>query len=371
MRIAIDARKLRDFGIGTYIRNILMELSRLDRTTEYVVLCRPDDCDTGDVLGTNFRMVAETAPAYSVSEQFRIPLALERERVQLLHEPHYVLPPLVRCRSVVTIHDCIHLMFPQYLPGKLAYVYAKGSMWSAARKANRILTVSEASKRDILHFFDVRPEKVSVIYNAIDERFLTPPNTAHMDLVRQRYQLDRPFVLYVGNIKPHKNIQRLIDAFGRVRARGYQDDLKLVIIGDEISKYPALRQSVHKHKLDKHVRFLGFQPMETLAAFYRLARVFVFPSLYEGFGLPPLEAMACGTPVVTSNVSSLPEVAGGAAKLVDPYEPESIASGIGQALTDEPLRADLIARGLERARSFSWAHSVRAIHRIYMDVAQA
>jgi glycosyltransferase involved in cell wall biosynthesis len=371
VRIAIDARKLRDFGIGTYIRNILMELSRLDRTTEYVVLCRPDDLDTGDVLGTNFRMVPEAAPTYSVSEQFRIPLALARERVQLVHEPHYVLPPLVRCRSVVTIHDCIHLMFPQYLPGKLAYVYAKGSMWSAARKANRILTVSEASKRDILRFFDVAPQKVAVIYNAIDERFLTPPNTAHMDLVRQRYQLDHPFVLYVGNIKPHKNIQRLIDAFGRVRARGCQADLKLVIIGDEISKYPALRQSVHKHKLDKHVRFLGFQPMETLAAFYRLARVFVFPSLYEGFGLPPLEAMACGTPVVTSNVSSLPEVAGGAALLVDPYDPESIAHGVCQALTDEPLRADLIARGLDRARSFSWAQSVKRIHEIYMAVAES
>jgi glycosyltransferase involved in cell wall biosynthesis len=192
-----------------------------------------------------------------------------------------------------------------------------------------------------------------------------------MELVRQRYQLDHPFVLYVGNIKPHKNIQRLIDAFGRVRARGCQEDLKLVIIGDEISKYPALRQSVHKHKLDKHVRFLGFQPMETLAAFYRLARAFVFPSLYEGFGLPPLEAMACGTPVVTSNVSSLPEVAGGAALLVDPHDAEAIAEGICLAVSDPTLRADLIRRGHERARSFSWTQSVKKIHEIYMEVAQA
>ncbi len=190
-----------------------------------------------------------------------------------------------------------------------------------------------------------------------------------MDLVRQRYQLDHPFVLYVGNIKPHKNIERLIDAFGRARSQ-CPDDLKLVIIGDEISKYPGLRQSVHKHKLDKHVRFLGFQPMETLAAFYRLARAFVFPSLYEGFGLPPLEAMACGSPVVTSNVSSLPEVAGGAALLVDPYDADAIAGGIVQAVTDETLRADLITRGLERARSFSWPQSVKKIHEIYMQVAQ-
>ena len=368
MRIAIDARKLRDFGIGTYIRNILIELSRLDRTTEYVVLCRPDDVESGEVLGRNFRMVPETAPMYSIAEQFRIPLSLARERVKLVHEPHYVLPPLVRCRSVVTIHDCIHLMFPQYLPGKLAYVYARGSMWSAAHKADRILTVSEASKRDILRFFNVPPDKVSVIYNAIDERFLSPANAERMELVRQRYQLDHPFILYVGNIKPHKNIERLIDAFGRARSQ-CQDDLKLIIIGDEISKYPALRQSVHKHKLDKHVRFLGFQPMETLAAFYRLARAFVFPSLYEGFGLPPLEAMACGSPVVTSNVSSLPEVAGGAALLVDPYDADAIANGIVQAVTDDALRADLIKRGLERARSFSWTQSVKKIHEIYMQVA--
>jgi glycosyltransferase involved in cell wall biosynthesis len=370
MRIAIDARKLRDFGIGTYIRNILIELSRLDRDTEYVVLCRPDDVEAGDVLGRNFRMVPETAPTYSIAEQFKIPLSLAREGVRLVHEPHYVLPPLTRCRSVVTIHDCIHLMFPQYLPSKLGYVYAKGSMWTATRKANRILTVSEASKRDILRFFDVPPEKVVVIHNAIDERFLTPADPERMDLVRQRYQLDHPFVLYVGNIKPHKNIQRLIDAFARARSR-CPDNLKLIIIGDEISKYPALRQSVHKHKLDKHVRFLGFQPMETLAAFYRYARVFAFPSLYEGFGLPALEAMACGAPVVTSNVSSLPEVAGGAALLVDPYDPDSIAHGIVQAVNDDALRAEMIARGKERARSFSWTQSVRRIHQIYMEVAKA
>jgi glycosyltransferase involved in cell wall biosynthesis len=369
MRIAIDARKLRDFGIGTYLRNILIELSRLDRETEYVVLCKPDDVESGDVLGRNFRMVPETAAPYSIAEQYRIPLSLAREGVDLVHEPHYVLPPLTRCRSVVTIHDCIHLMFPQYLPGKLAYVYAKGSMWAASRKADRILTVSEASKRDILRFFDVPAEKVSVIYNAIDERFLAPANPERMDLVRQRYQLDHPFVLYVGNIKPHKNIERLIDAFGRARSQG-PENLKLIIIGDEISKYPALRQSVHKHKLDKHVRFLGFQPMETLAAFYRLARAFVFPSLYEGFGLPPLEAMACGSPVVTSNVSSLPEVAGGAALLVDPYDADAIAEGIVQAVTDETLRADLIRRGLDRARSFSWPQSVKKIHEIYMQVAR-
>jgi glycosyltransferase involved in cell wall biosynthesis len=369
MRIAIDARKLHDFGIGTYIRNVLSGLARVDQQTEYIVLCRPSDADAINELGANFRAVPETARPYSVGEQVWIPLSLVRERAHLLHEPHYVLPPATRCRSVVTIHDCIHLMFPQYLPGRMAHVYARAAMWGAVHKSDRILTVSEASKRDILRFFGVDGEKVEVIYNAIDARFLAPPDMARMDQVRQRYQLDHPFLLYVGNIKPHKNLERLIDAFGRVRARGL-DELRLVIIGDEISKYPPLRQAVHRHRLDKFVRFLGFQPHETLAAFYRLARAFAFPSLYEGFGLPPLEAMACGAPVVTSNVSSLPEIAGGAAILVDPYDPASIADGIERAVTDEALRAELIERGFARARQFSWTQSVAAIHRIYMEVLE-
>jgi glycosyltransferase involved in cell wall biosynthesis len=292
-----------------------------------------------------------------------------RERAHLLHEPHYVLPVATRCRSVVTIHDCIHLMFPQYLPGRLAHLYARASMWHAAKKADRILTVSEASKRDILRFFDVPPDKVTVIYNGIDERFLSPPDEERMELVRQRYQLDHPFVLYVGNIKPHKNLERLLDAFARVRASGL-DELRLVIIGDELSKYPPLRQAVHRHRLEKYVRFFGFQPYDTLAAFYRLARVFAFPSIYEGFGLPPLEAMACGTPVVTSNVSSLPEVAGGAALLVDPHDAASIAAGLQRAVTDSALRAELTAKGCARARQFSWQKSVASVHRIYMEVLE-
>jgi len=365
--VAIDARKLLDFGIGTYIRNILVQLDRHDRDLEYVVLCRTRDLDRARALAPRFRIVAEDAEPYSIGEQVRIPIRLAREKVSLVHEPHYVLPPATRCRSVVTIHDCIHLMFPQYLPNRLGYVYARASMWTATRQAARVLTVSEASKRDILRFFDIPAEKVQVIPNAIDERFLIPPDEATTDRVRQRYQLDHPFVLYVGNIKPHKNLERLIDAFSQVRADG-PDGLKLVVVGDDVSKYPSLRQMVHRHKLDKHVRFLGFQPQETLASFYRLANAFVFPSLYEGFGLPPLEAMACGTPVVTSNVSSLPEVAGDAALLVDPYDAEAIADGLRRVLGDEALRRELVAKGAERVRQFSWTDSVARIGAVYREV---
>jgi glycosyltransferase involved in cell wall biosynthesis len=369
VRIGIDARKLHDFGIGTYIRNLLRHLGRLDRETEFVILCRPEDRETLAATGANFRAVAESAANYSVAEQVRIPLALRREGVTLFHAPHYVLPPLVRCRSVVTIHDCIHLMFPQYLPNRFALAYARTSIALAARRATRIMTVSQSSKRDILRFVDVEPARIDVIYNAYDERFEIEPDEEDVVRVRERYQLHDEFVLYAGNVKPHKNLERLIEAFNLVRSRGL-DHLKLVLIGDEISKYAALRRAVHRYQLHKYVRFLGYLPHETLAVMYRLAGVFVFPSLYEGFGLPPLEAMASGTPVVTSNVSSLPEVAADAALLVDPYDPVAIADGIESVLADESLRADLRRRGLARARQFSWEQSVRRVREIYDEVGK-
>lgn len=369
MRIAVDARKLHDYGIGTYVRNVLKELARQDQANEYVLICRPDDLGFVAELGPNFAGIPDGSEPYSIAEQVSIPLDLRRHRVDLFHEPHYVLPPLVPCPAVVTIHDCIHLRFPQYLPNKLAHVYARTFLWTATHQADRIITVSEASKRDILQYFNIPPEKIEVIYNGIDERFWTPPSDEEMERVRQRYQLTDPFILYAGNIRPHKNLERLIDAVHQLRHGGFEQ-LRLLIIGDEISRYATLRRAVHRHKLHKHVRFLGFVPDHTLAALYRLASVFVFPSLYEGFGLPPLEAMASGTPVVTSNVSSLPEVVGDAALLVDPYDCEAIAGAIRMALSDEALRADLRTRGLARAKEFSWAKAAARVRKIYAEVAE-
>jgi glycosyltransferase involved in cell wall biosynthesis len=370
VRIAIDVRKYNDFGIGTYIRNLVHQLGRIDKDTDYVLLCRPQDREYVAPPESNFRVVAEPAAPYSVSEQVRIPMALRREHIDLFHAPHYVLPPLIHCRSVVTIHDTIHLMFPQYLPNRFAHAYAKAQLWTAAHRSDRILTVSETSKLDILRRFHVPADKVTVVYNAIDERLAVPPDKEEFERVRARYQLKDPFALYVGNIKPHKNLERLIDAFHELRQESAFESLKLVIIGDEISKYQGLRRAVHRHKLHKHVRFFGFVPLGTLSALYRLASLFVFPSLYEGFGLPPLEAMYFGTPVVTSNVSSLPEVVGDAAVLVDPYDTASIAEGMRRALMDEELRAWLRERGIARAREFSWEQSVARIREVYGEVME-
>jgi glycosyltransferase involved in cell wall biosynthesis len=364
MRVAIDARKLHDFGIGTYIRNLLRQLARIDHDTEYVLLCGEADLGVAAQLGPNFRAVLEPSPNYSIREQLHVPWVLRRERPDLFHAPHYVLPAGVHCRSVVTIHDCIHLMFPQYLPSKMALAYARAQMWAAARRSHCILTVSDASKRDILQLFNVPPEKIVVVYNAIDSHFWITPEQETVARVRERYQLDHKFVLYVGNIKPHKNLVRLIEAFDELR-RGDLEDLKLLIIGDEISKLPGLRRAVHRHKLHKHVRFLGYLPDDQLAVLYRMASVFAFPSLYEGFGLPPLEAMASGTPVVTSNISSLPEVVGDAAVLVDPYDVGSIVDGLRRVLTDPARAEEMRRKGLIRAREFSWERSVAKTLEVY------
>jgi glycosyltransferase involved in cell wall biosynthesis len=369
MRIAIDARKWRDYGIGTYVRNLVRHLARIDHETTYFLFCDDGDESTLRDLAENFVPVVERAAGYSVREHFSIPSQLTRLGADLLHSPHYVLPLLCRKPAVVTIHDCIHLLFPQYLPNRFALSYAKFMLRHAVHRGSTILTVSEASKRDILRFYpEAEPERIQVVPNAIDDAILDDPGEEEMERVKERYQIRGRYILYAGNIKPHKNLDRLISAFGLLKQMPAHEDLKLLIIGDEVNKYGSLRRSVEAAGVRQDVRFFGFVPDHTLSALYRMASLFAFPSLYEGFGLPPLEAMACGTPVVTSNISSLPEVVGEAALLVDPYSVEDIANGMARVLDDDTLRAALVRRGRERVQHFSWERSVKAIHECYMRV---
>ena len=370
VRVAIDVRKINDFGIGTYVRNLVNQLARIDQETEYLLLCGQSDVESVERLGENFQAVTELSGQYSIREQVSIPSKLLRLAPQVFHTPHYVLPALTPCRSIVTIHDCIHLVFPQYLKGRIARIYARSTFWTAVNRASRILTVSEASKRDILRFFSISPDKVTVIHNAIAEHFFKTPSQQQLSEVRERYQLNHRFIMYAGNVKPHKNLERLIDAFVLLREIKGNADLRLLITGSEISKYTTLRRAVHRYNLHKYVRFLGYQTERTLATLYRLADVFVFPSLYEGFGLPPLEAMASGTPVVVSRASSLPEVVGDSGVMVNPYDAISIADGVQTVLADNNFTEDLKKRGLARARTFSWVKSVERIHRIYQEVAE-
>ena len=368
MRIAIDTRKLRDYGIGTYVRNLVHALAKQDHDDTYVLLCRDRDAEYLRALGPRFTTIADRSGHYGLREQISVPIALQRAKVDLFHAPHYVVSPLTRCPYVVTIHDCIHLRFPEYLPNRLAYTYARTMMRVAAQRAKRVFTVSNASKDDILHYLRVPSSHVEVVYNALDERLREPPTPEELQLVRLRYQLTSPYILYAGNIKPHKNLDRLIESYALLRRQGIVG-VNLLVIGDDISKYSNLRRLVHKFQLHKYVRFLGFVPDATLASLYRLASVFVFPSLYEGFGLPTLEAMAADVPVITSNTSSLPEVVGDAALLIDPRDPAAIADAMARVLGEPALRAELIRRGRERVHAFSWERSVERIHQVYAEVA--
>jgi glycosyltransferase involved in cell wall biosynthesis len=367
VKIAIDVRKWRDYGIGTYVRNVVRHLARLDRETTYLLFCSPADEPVLRDLAENFVPVVDASARYGLREHISIPLKLRRLGAELLHTPHYVRPLFCPVPSVVTIHDCIHLLFPQYLPNRMAFRYARFLMGSAIRNSALVFTVSEASRADILRFYPATdPTKVHVVPNAIDAELLEDPGPEETERVRERYQIRGRFVLFAGNVKPHKNLERLIRAFARVRGQEGNEDLRLVLLGDDVGRYASLRRTADEAGVRQDVRFFGFVPHQTLAALYRMATLFAFPSLYEGFGLPPLEAMACGTPVVTSRMSSLPEVVGDAALLVDPYSEEEIAQAIARVLDDEDLRHRLVERGLVRAASFSWERSVRQIHAGYL-----
>jgi glycosyltransferase involved in cell wall biosynthesis len=242
-------------------------------------------------------------------------------------------------------------------------------------RAARIFAVSNFTKNDIHRLFNIPPEKIEVVYNAIDDRFRQGHATdADREFIAERYQVNYPFILYAGRISPHKNIVRIIEAFSALRAelekeQKYQD-LKLIIIGDELSSHPDLRRTVIKSGVQNDVRFLGFVPIDVLRIFYDAAKIFVFPSLYEGFGLPPLEAMAHGTPVVTSNTTSLPEVVGNAAVLVNPENVFDIMRALHRVLVDQALRDRLKQRGYEQAARYSWDASVQRILQVYTEVGR-
>jgi glycosyltransferase involved in cell wall biosynthesis len=242
------------------------------------------------------------------------------------------------------------------------------------RGAARIFAVSNFTRNEIEKLFEIPSERIEVVYNAIDERFLRGHATAaDRELIAKRYQVTYPFLLYAGRISSHKNVVRMIEAFSALKTELERDqaypDLKLIIIGDDLSGNPDLRRTVVRSDVQNDVRFLGFVPIEVLRIFYDEAKIFVFPSLYEGFGLPPLEAMAHGTPVVTSNVSSLPEVVGNAAVLVNPENVFEIMRALHKVLMDQALRDRMKERGYVQAAKFSWDKSVTRILQAYRQVA--
>ncbi len=375
MRVAIDIRRAGDFGIGTYIRNIVNELARQNRATQYLLIGRRQHLEEFDPLPESFELLDYYAEPGSLRTHLHLPFLLQRHHVDILHMPWFYAPALVPCRLVITVHDLTDLLSPPMGDTPLVQT---GRLFFARRalaRADRILAVSHSSKRELARVFGIAENKIEVIYDALDARFLREPLPADADQILERLAVTDPFVLYAGNIKPQKNLARLIEAFAvakaELRDHPQYARLKLLVIGDELTKHPDLRRAVVRTRVREDVRFLGFVPYNVLRVFYSRARAFLFPSLYEGFGLPPLEAMAHGTPVLTSNVSSLPEVFSQAALLVNPEHVFDIARGIRQILTEGVLREALIRRGYQLIERFSWEHSAQQVHNVYEDVAAA
>src|SRR6266849_730988 len=374
VKIAIDIRRMTEFGVGTYIRNVVRTLGRLDRENKYLLIGPPGKFEEIGALPPNFHRVPLAGPERSI-KGFRVFRTLVKGlNADLVHIPNlFSVPRALPCPYVMTVHDMLeHMSRARGQTGfwrSWHFQMTKRVLSGAAR----IFAVSNFTKNEMEKLFGIPPERIEVIYNAIDERFLHGhASEADRELIAQRYQVNYPFLLYAGRISPHKNVVRMIEAFSALKTELERDhafpDLKLIIIGDDLSGNPDLRRTVVRSGVQNDVRFLGFVPIEVLRIFYDSAKIFVFPSLYEGFGLPPLEAMAHGTPVVTSNVSSLPEVVGNAAVLVNPENVFEIMRALHRVLLDKALRDRMKERGYQQATKFSWEKSVRRILEVYRQV---
>ncbi len=374
MRIAIDIRKINEFGVGTYIWNLVRNLENIDRRNEYLLIGSRRHFHELGPLPSNFNQLYQPDEETLWGNNCTIPLSLRRNGVDVFHVPHHEAPFFVPCRLVVTMHDCVHLLFPPEGSSK----FQKYSLYLRTRRvverASHVVAVSKSTKDDLIDIFHTNEAKISVVYNALDERFApATPAAEERTRVLERYQLNDPFILYSGKIRPHKNLHRLIEAFAVLKTELVDDarykNIKLIIIGDELSKHQYLRLTVIRSGVQHDVRFFGFVPYSTLRVFYQSASLFAFPSLHEGFGLPPLEAMANGLPVLASNTSSLPEVLEEAAVLVTPENVFEIARGMKLILSDEALRRQLIQKGMQQVAKFSWNVAAERVVQIYESAA--
>lgn len=366
LKIGIDARKLKDFGIGSYIRNLLEAIALQPEAEQYRfrVYIRRSDRDALPDLPANFEIVEEESPGYSVAELTRFAFRLYRDRLDLFHATHYVLPPL-RGRAVVTIHDIIHLLYPQFLPNRLALVYARVMVRRALSRADRIITVSYNSKRDLVDYFGITPSRVDVIYNGVSSRFRPDVPREERDRVAQKYGLRRPYLLFLGGERPHKNAQNVIRAFGEAR-RSRPDLPHVLALAGPVPKNTArIDALIGALDLGSVIARPGLIEEGDLPGLLSGADVLLYPTLYEGFGLPVVEAMASGTPVLTSSTSALQEIAGGYAFLVDPLDVDAIARGIVALTTDPKIRSDYVELGRKRALDFSWQKAAERTLEVY------
>jgi glycosyltransferase involved in cell wall biosynthesis len=368
--IGIDARKVQDFGIGTYIRNLVRGLAAIDHENHYVLFVGQPGRELFADLPDNFRLVLERSPVYSFRELMALSWRLFRLDLDLYHATHYVLPAVVPCRAVVTIHDIIHLLYPEFLPNRLAFLYAQRMIRRSLGRGERIIAVSENTRADLMAHFRVNPRKIQVVYNGVEPVFRAPLAAAERDARLAEVGLVPPYLLFVGNPRPHKNLDRVLQAYARaITLHPFREPL--VCVGDRGGGDLKLRARAEALGIADRVRFVGHVPKELLPAIYQGATLFLYPTLYEGFGLPVVEAMASGVPVVTSNTSALREIAEGHAQLVNPLDVDALADAIVRCVSDEEFRQRLVERGARRAADFRWERTARKTLAIYLGVLRA
>ena len=370
MRIGIDARFYGPIGkgLGRYTERLIQNLEQVAADHEFVIFLRKENFDSFQPRSSRFRKVLADFGWYSAAEQFWFPPLIAKEGIDLMHFPHFNVPVLTPCPFVVTIHDLILFRFPTRrattlnpITYAIKYAAYRLVISLAVRRARKIITVSECTKRDIQLEFRVAPEKIVVTYEAAD------PSSPETSEAKPLPRLNGPYFLYVGNAYPHKNLDSLLKAFKELRDEGL--NAQLVLVGKSDYFYDRLRESAESLGLLKRndVVFAGFVEDADLAGLYRNARSYVFPSLLEGFGLPPLEAMRFGTPVAAAGNSCLPEILGEAATYFDPRSIPDMKRAMRQTFADESVRADLATKGRERVREFSWARCAEETYLAYVQ----
>lgn len=371
-RIGLNAHLLnlagnyRSAGINWYIYHLLQHLTPSSELAYTIFSSEPRAHEHFQQLTLAPSRLPTDRPIVRIFwEQFIQPFALRQHRIDLLHGLAFAGPLATSIPWLATIYDLSFIHFPASF-NRANRIYLTWAVRHAVQQAKRLVAISESTKRDLVKLFGAPPEKIAVVYCGVDSAFTPARNQAAIDALKQKYRVDK-FVLHVGTIEPRKNLPCLVRAFAKMK-RQTKLPHQLVLIGARGWKYAEVDAAIEATGIAREIIFPGYVPQAELPTWYHAADLFVYPSLYEGFGLPPLDALASGTPTITSNAASLPEVVGDAALQIDPLNEEALCTAMIHLLTDQALRAQMIERGLAQAQKFSWAHTAQETIAVYRAV---
>lgn len=366
MRIGIDTTSIcrTITGIEYYTLNLVKNILKIDTKNKYIIFFRKDIHPDLKQFESKEKFLICPINNQIFCEQIWLPYIIWKEKIDLMHFPAFPPGLLIFKKHIITIHDATIWKYSETLSWKGRF-YMKPLIILAAKRALKILTISENSKKDIVKFSRLLLNKVENTGIAISEIFKPVKNQMILEEVKKKYNLNSKFILSVCSLEPRKNLVNLLMAYRSLKKISPKIQHKLVLVGRKAWGKNLISNKIKELKLEKDVIMIGYVPENDLVCLYNLATIFVFPSIYEGFGLPPLEAMACGTPVVSSNTSSLPEVLGNAALMINPYDYEEIANGINALIQNIKLRKKLRGLGRERVKNFSWENVAKKIINIY------